>query len=90
MKRAEEFISKALKFNSKNEHYWETMSDILYKKQDYQGCKNCLEAALAINPRNKIYLRNLSIILRCLGSSKKFDLDDERKSNVQKSVDFSK
>ena len=32
LKKAEEFISKALKFDSKEEIYWETMSDILYKK----------------------------------------------------------
>lgn len=32
LKKAEENISKALKFDSKDEFYWETMSDILYKK----------------------------------------------------------
>ena len=46
------------------------MNDILYKKQDFLGCKNCMEALINKNPTNKKYLRNLSIILRCIGKSK--------------------
>jgi len=71
LKKAEENISKALKFDAKDELYWETMSDILYQKQDFAGCKNCLEAAVQRNPKSPKYLRNLSIILRCTGRGKK-------------------
>ncbi len=46
LRRAEEFISKALKFDSKEALYWEIMSDILYRKKDFTGCKNCLENSI--------------------------------------------
>ena len=48
--------------------YWDILGQIYWQKGNYEGSKSCYESALEIN-KTPEYLRNLSMVLRCIGSS---------------------
>jgi len=60
---AEEALSKAVKLDPKLVEAWNHLGECLWKKQDILGAKNCFTGALS-HSKNKISLRNLSMVLR--------------------------
>ena len=68
LKKSEESLSKALKLNPLESEYWDILGQVYWHKGDFEGSKNCYESAIELIKSPK-YLRNLSMVLRCYGSS---------------------
>lgn len=60
---AEEFLSKAVKLNPKLIDAWNHLGDSYFKKGEYLEAKNCFLNALN-KEKNKVSLRNLSVVSR--------------------------
>ncbi|XP_049765526.1 tetratricopeptide repeat protein 5-like [Schistocerca cancellata] len=60
---AEEMLSKALKLDPKFVDAWNELGECYWKKDDITAAKNCFTTALS-HKKNKISLRNLSMVLR--------------------------
>jgi tetratricopeptide (TPR) repeat protein len=83
-KDAEDALSKSLKLNPKDKDTWNILGDILWKKKDYGGAKKTFEAAIEQCGKNKVSLRSLSLVIRCIEETK------EKNENVKKSIDYAK
>lgn len=81
-KKAQESLEKSVKLFPKDYEAWNTLGDILWKKKDFPGSKKCFDQAMEQGGKNKVSLRYLSMILRCL--------PDDRQANVANSVDVAK
>nr|XP_020466973.1 tetratricopeptide repeat protein 5 [Monopterus albus] len=62
---AEEFLSRAVKLEPSLVEGWNTLGEQYWKKGDLTGAKNCFSGALQ-QSKNKVSLRNLSMVLRQL------------------------
>lgn len=61
--KAEEILIDAAKMNPTMFEIWNELGDCIWKKGDKKGARNCFERALN-QERNKVSLRNLSIVMR--------------------------
>lgn len=62
-REAEEILIDAAKTNPTMYEIWNELGDCIWKKGDKKGAQNCFERALN-QQRNKVSLRNLSIVMR--------------------------
>lgn len=76
-----ESLSKSVKLNPKLFEAWNHLGECYWKKGDIQNAKNCFEGALK-HSKNKISLRNLSMVLRQTG-----DTPQDKADNIQTSID---
>ncbi|KAF6033102.1 TTC5 [Bugula neritina] len=65
---AQELVSKAVKLDPKHVESWNILGECFWKKGDIESAKNCFTGALQ-HSKNKVSLRNLSMVLRQFGSS---------------------
>ncbi|XP_071508817.1 tetratricopeptide repeat protein 5-like [Diadema antillarum] len=79
-----ECLSKAVKLDPKLVEAWNNLGETYWKKKDVKAAKNCFEGALN-HQNNKVSLRNLSMVLRQLGSD-----PTEKAKFLQESVDYAK
>jgi len=66
---AEELLSKAVKLDPKLVDAWNNLGEVYWKKGDINSAKNCFTGALQ-HSKNKVSLRNLSMVLRQFGASR--------------------
>ncbi|KAK2180329.1 hypothetical protein NP493_447g01045 [Ridgeia piscesae] len=64
---AQEYLSKAVKLDPKLVEGWVQLGESYWKQGDISDAKNCFEGALS-HSKDKVALRNLSMVLRQLGS----------------------
>ncbi|CAH1779557.1 unnamed protein product [Owenia fusiformis] len=79
-----ELLSKAVKLDPKMVEAWNNLGETYWKKGDIAAAKNCFSGALE-HSKNKISLRNLSMVLRQLGKDQ-----EERLKYTEESVEFAK
>ncbi|XP_002735299.1 tetratricopeptide repeat protein 5-like [Saccoglossus kowalevskii] len=82
---ADDALSRAVKLDPKLVEAWNQLGECYWKNKDIEGAKNCFVGALN-HSRNKVSLRNLSMVLRQLGSSDA----EEKNKNVMESVEIAK
>ncbi|XP_045192909.1 tetratricopeptide repeat protein 5-like isoform X3 [Mercenaria mercenaria] len=82
--KAYECLSKAVKLDPKLVEAWNHLGELYWKKGDINNAKNCFSGALT-HSKNKISLRNLSMVLRQLNVSA-----EERVAKVEESVEKAK
>lgn len=80
-KDAEDILSDAAKMNPTMYEIWNQLGDCIWKKGDKKGARNCFERSLA-QMKNKVSLRNLSIVMR--------QQDNVNKTVIDESVQLSK
>ena len=78
--QAEELISKAVKLDPKLVEAWNILGECFWKKGDIDAAKNCFSGALQ-HSKNKVSLRNLSMVLRQFGNSR-----EEKLQHINESV----
>ncbi|GAB1865489.1 Tetratricopeptide repeat protein 5 [Camponotus japonicus] len=83
--QAEELLSKAVKLEPKLIEAWNELGECYWKNDDIKQAKNCFTGALQ-HGRNKVSLRNLSMVLRQEQTSS----IDERIKNIQQGVEYAK
>ncbi|XP_033217459.1 tetratricopeptide repeat protein 5-like [Belonocnema kinseyi] len=83
--QAEELLSKAVKLEPKLIEAWNELGECYWKNDDIQQAKNCFTGALP-HGRNKVSLRNLSMVLRQEPSA----TQEQRIQNVQQGVEHAK
>ncbi|XP_032687118.1 tetratricopeptide repeat protein 5-like isoform X2 [Odontomachus brunneus] len=83
--QAEELLSKAVKLEPKLIEAWNELGECYWKNDDIQQAKNCFIGALPHN-RNKVSLRNLSMVLRQEQTSSM----EQRIKNIQQGVEYAK
>ncbi|XP_029942470.1 tetratricopeptide repeat protein 5 [Salarias fasciatus] len=76
---AEECLSRAVKLEPSLVEGWNTLGEQYWKKKDLIGAKNCFTGALQ-QGRNKVSLRNLSMVLRQLPAA---DSDSQGKQVLE-------
>ncbi|XP_067137612.1 tetratricopeptide repeat protein 5-like [Centruroides vittatus] len=76
-----ESLSKSVKLNPKLFEAWNHLGECYWKKGDVQAARNCFEGALK-HSKNKVSLRNLSMVLRQLGNT-----PQEKADNIQSGID---
>lgn len=81
---AEEALSKAVKLDPKLVEAWNQLGENYWKKGKVPLAKNCFTGALN-HSKNKISLRNLSMVLRQIGGN-----PSERAKQVEESVEKAK
>nr|KAG5707484.1 hypothetical protein BaRGS_011988 [Batillaria attramentaria] len=81
---AHETLSKAVKLDPKLVEAWNHLGECYWKNGDMAGAKNCFTGALS-HEKNKVSLRNLSMVMRQLGGA-----PEERKQLVKDSVERAK
>lgn len=77
---AEDLMSKAVKLDPKHVQAWNILGECFWKKGDIEGAKNCFSGALQ-HSKNKVSLRNLSMVLRQFGTSR-----EEKLHHINESV----
>ncbi|XP_036002266.1 tetratricopeptide repeat protein 5 [Fundulus heteroclitus] len=82
---AEECLSQAVKLDPRLVEAWNILGDQYWKKGDLIASKNCFTGALQ-REKNKVSLRNLSMLLRQLPAAS----DDEHGKHVLESVDLAR
>ncbi|KAL4234244.1 Tetratricopeptide repeat protein 5 [Mactra antiquata] len=82
--KAFEHLSKAVKLDPKLVEAWNNLGELYCKKGDVNNARNCFTGALT-HLKNKISLRNISMVLRQLTVSA-----EERVKNVEDSVEKAK
>ncbi|KAM4564322.1 tetratricopeptide repeat protein 5 [Fundulus diaphanus] len=82
---AEECLSQAVKLDPRLVEAWNILGDQYWKKGDLIASKNCFTGALQ-REKNKVSLRNLSMVLRQLPAAS----DDEHGKHVLESVDLAR
>ncbi|XP_061197158.1 tetratricopeptide repeat protein 5-like [Saccostrea echinata] len=82
--QSEEILSKAVKLDPKLVEAWNQLGENYWKKGDVPLAKNCFTGALN-HAKNKISLRNLSMVLRQIGGN-----PSERAKLVEESVEKAK
>ncbi|XP_014218668.1 tetratricopeptide repeat protein 5-like [Copidosoma floridanum] len=83
--QAEELLSKAVKLEPKLIEAWNELGECYWKNDDIQQAKNCFTGALP-HGKNKVSLRNLSMVLRQEATLTK----EETIKNVQQGVEYAK
>ncbi|XP_069686629.1 tetratricopeptide repeat protein 5-like [Periplaneta americana] len=84
-KEAEEVLSRAVKLDPKLVEAWNELGECYWKKDDIEEAKNCFSGAL-LHARNKVSLRNLSMILR----QEKAASNKQRSENIEQGVAYAK
>ncbi|CAG9762561.1 unnamed protein product [Ceutorhynchus assimilis] len=84
-KEAEFFLSKAIKLDPKLLEAWNELGECYCKNDDLTKAKSCFEGALK-EKRNKISLRNLSIILR----HESCKSNDDKLNNIKQGLSYAK
>ncbi|XP_021916579.1 tetratricopeptide repeat protein 5-like isoform X2 [Zootermopsis nevadensis] len=84
-KEAEEVLSRAVKLDPKLVEAWNELGECYWKKDNFEEAKNCFSGAL-LHARNKVSLRNLSMILR----QEKVASAQQRSDNIEKGVAYAK
>ncbi|CAN7992141.1 unnamed protein product, partial [Ixodes hexagonus] len=79
-----EALSRAVKFNPKLVEAWNELGECYWKKGDIVKARNCFEGVLKIT-KDKVSLRNLSMVLRQVGET-----PNEKLKNICDSVDRAK
>ncbi|XP_035679032.1 tetratricopeptide repeat protein 5-like [Branchiostoma floridae] len=79
-----DMLSKAVKLDPSLVEAWNNLGECYWKKGDVEAAKNCFSGALT-KSRNKVSLRNLSMVLRQLGTD-----PVDRLKNIQESVTVAK
>ncbi|MED6269939.1 hypothetical protein CHARACLAT_004635 [Characodon lateralis] len=82
---AEECLSRAVKLDPTLVEAWNILGDQYWKKGDLIASKNCFTGALQ-QEKNKVSLRNLSMVLRQLPAAN----SDEHSKRVLESVDLAR
>ncbi|KAJ9577774.1 hypothetical protein L9F63_005656 [Diploptera punctata] len=82
---AEEVLSRAVKLDPKLVDAWNELGESYWKKDDIEEAKNCFNGAL-IHSRNKVSLRNLSMVLR----QERVKSAQQRAENIEKGVAYAK
>lgn len=80
--QAEELMSKAVKLEPKLVEAWNILGECFWKKGDIDAAKNCFSGALQ-HSKNKVSLRNLSMVLRQFGDSREQKLHHINESVVK-------
>ncbi|KAK0086224.1 hypothetical protein PV325_003575 [Microctonus aethiopoides] len=83
--QTEELLSKAVKLEPKLLDAWNELGECYWKKNDIKQAKNCFLGALP-HERNKVSLRNLSMVLR----QEPAENHEQRVENIKKGVDYAK
>ncbi|KAG7204775.1 hypothetical protein KM043_005184 [Ampulex compressa] len=81
--QAEELLSKAVKLEPKLTEAWNELGECYWKNDDIQQAKNCFVGALP-HGKNKVSLRNLSMVLRQEPTSS----FEQRIKNIQQGVQY--
>ena len=89
-KQAEENLSKSIKLMPTKVESWDALGHVYWKKRDLEQSKKCFEGSLELDDKNKIALRNLSMVCRMLQTSPNGEqLDaEERKKNYKQSIEL--
>jgi len=90
-KQAEENLSKSIKLMPTKTEAWDALGHVYWKKRDIEQSKKCFEGSLEQNDKNKVALRNLSMVYRMLersASGEKLDAE-EKKKNYKTSIELS-
>ncbi|XP_072024550.1 tetratricopeptide repeat protein 5-like [Amphiura filiformis] len=77
-------LAKAVKLEPKLVEAWNHLGEGYWKKKDVENARNCFTGALNYS-KNKVSLRNLSMVLRQLGKT-----PEEKADYIQKSVQHAK
>lgn len=87
-KQAEENLSKSIKLMPTKTEAWDALGHVYWKKGDLEQARKCFEGSLEQNEKNKIALRNLSMVVRQLNKTPSGDVLDseERKKNYKLSI----
>ncbi|OAD62374.1 Tetratricopeptide repeat protein 5 [Eufriesea mexicana] len=83
--QAEELLTKAVKLEPNLVEAWNELGECYWKNDDIQQAKNCFVGALR-HGRNKISLRNLSMVFR----QEPVLNAEQRIQNIQKGVEYAK
>ncbi|XP_029161351.1 tetratricopeptide repeat protein 5-like [Nylanderia fulva] len=83
--QAEELLSKAVKLEPKLIEAWNELGECYWKNDDIKQAKNCFVGAVQ-HGRNKVSLRNLSMVLRQEQTSS----IEQRTKNIQQGVEYAK
>ncbi|CAD1473694.1 unnamed protein product, partial [Heterotrigona itama] len=83
--QAEELLTKAVKLEPNLVEAWNELGECYWKNDDIQQAKNCFVGALR-HGRNKVSLRNLSMVLR----QEPVPDVEQRIQNIQKGVEYAK
>ncbi|GFG36093.1 hypothetical protein Cfor_03666 [Coptotermes formosanus] len=84
-KEAEELLSRAVKLDPKLVDAWNELGECYWKKDNIEEAKNCFYGAL-LHARNKVSLRNLSMILR----QEQVASAQQRLDNIKQGVAYAK
>ncbi|XP_064641603.1 tetratricopeptide repeat protein 5-like isoform X2 [Lineus longissimus] len=79
-----ELLAKAVKLDPSLVEAWNHLGECYWKNNDVKAAHNCFTGALS-HSKNKVSLRNLSMVLRQLGST-----SEEKLKNVEESVEKAK
>lgn len=82
-KEAESLLSKAVKLDPKLVDGWNHLGECYWKNKDVTSAKNCFIGALN-HSKNKVSLRNLSMVLRQLPTKDAFEKADIVRESVEK------
>eukprot|EP00795_Rhopilema_esculentum_P001132 gene1132-15476_t len=82
--QAVDFLSKAVKLDPSLTEAWNNLGECYWKNKDIDAARNCFMCALA-KKRDKVTLRNLSMVLRQIGKD-----STEILENVKESVKIAK
>lgn len=63
-KMSEEFLSKAIKLMPTKAEAWEALGHVYWKKRDLEQARKTFEGSLEQDDKNKVALRNLSMVYR--------------------------
>lgn len=85
-KIAEDSANKSLKMNPFLADSYNSLAHIIWKKGDLSQAKNYFQQALEVDSKNKIALRNLSMIIRV----KKSEESEEKILKAKESLEFAK
>ncbi|XP_029037290.1 tetratricopeptide repeat protein 5-like [Osmia bicornis bicornis] len=83
--QAEELLTKAVKLEPNLVEAWNELGECYWKNDDIQQAKNCFVGALR-HGRNKVSLRNLSMVLR----QESVSTVEQQIQNIQKGVEYAK
>ena len=90
---SEEFLSKAIKLMPTKAEAWEALGHVYWKKRDLEQARKTFEGSLEQDDKNKVALRNLSMVYRQLevSSTTGEPLDTEEKlKNYKYSIELAK
>ena len=86
---AEEALKKAAKLDPALDGAWNCLAQLLWKKGNLEGAKNCYQAVLKRGPNLKT-LQSMSMLCRSLAKSKATPGTEEQKDLVAESMVYAK